>query len=175
MPRREERVRSLGAEKLAELAKEASAALGSAYPDLDADEIAHVAFSGPQLLDIVRAAVAAPGDAECADQLLQARALIAELGEQLEAADRMIDRQARGLQAERATRIDASEPAQQLEAIAGMLYARIPDEMHGREHLPMGTIVMDVLDKRLPQRDPRGLLADNGWPGRRKPPRRGGS
>lgn len=173
MPRREERVRKLGSERLAELAKEASALLGVAFPELDADEVAHVAFSGPQLLEVVRSAVAAPGDAECADQLQHARELLVEMNEALEAAQRMIDRQARGLQAERATRIDASEPAMQLEAIAGMLYARIPDEMHGREHLPMGTIVMDVLDKRLPQRDPRGLMADNGWPGRRKPPKRG--
>lgn len=183
MPRREERIRKLVNERQAEMVEELAAAFAGEYPDgeaadrisADPRELAKLAVTSPLVAAAARAAVTADADEDCAKRLEQATLTVEDLSERLEAATRMIDRQARGLQAERSTRIDASEPAAQLEAIAGMLYARVPHVMHGREHLPIGTIVLEVLDHRLPGRDPRGMMAQNGWPGRRRGPKREGA
>ena len=183
MPRREERVRKQVAEYQTAMVDQIAEAFAVEYPDAEATdrvcgdprELAKLAVSSPLVAAAARVAVTADDDAECAKRLEEAMLDIEDLRERLEAATRMIDRQARGLQAERTTRIDAAEPTAQLEAIAGMLYARVPHVMHGREHLPIGTIVLEVLDQRLPGRDARGMMAQSGWPGRRRGPKREGA
>lgn len=160
------------ADTLAALTADVAGRLAKHLPEgADAGEVAGEALRGPLVAALVNEAVAGVANADCGQHLDHAYEIIAELNEALEAAKKMIARQARGLDAERRTKIDGSEPALQLEAIAAMLYDRVPHEMHGREHLPIGTIVMEVLDRRLPCRDPRGLMAENGWPGRRKAPK----
>jgi hypothetical protein len=105
---------------------------------------------------------------DCGEQLGAAVAELGEMAGRLEAAQRTIRRLEQGLPGQKEA-VAAMEPQAQLEAIGGLIASRVPHEFRGREHEPIGVVALDVLDKRLPGRDPRGLLASEGWPGRRKP------
>ncbi|HUW00764.1 MAG TPA: hypothetical protein VMW08_00290 [Acidimicrobiales bacterium] len=153
---------------LADLEEPISAAIADLHPDAgDPVALAKTVLATEVLQMMVWQVVEGASSADCGQRLADAVTELGLMAERLEAAQRTIRRVEKGLPGKKEAAA-AMEPQAQLEAIGGLIAARVPHEFRGREHEPIGAVALDVLDKRLPGRDPRGLLASEGWPGRRK-------